>query len=189
MPAAGAGNARRRLLAAFVALFACAACRLAGAAERPEHEVKAAFLYNFGKYVRWPKTPARQDNTFVIAILGNDPFGSALDDIVSGNRIEDRRIEVKRVSTPKELGPCDVLYISESEAAHLERILAALPKAPILTVSDIPRFVERGGMIGLVMANRRVRFEVNLQATEEAGLDVGSQLLRLARAVIEPRAR
>ncbi|MPZ45234.1 MAG: DUF4154 domain-containing protein [Betaproteobacteria bacterium] len=159
------------------------------AAERPEHEVKAAFLYNFGKYVRWPKSAPAPDTPFVIALLGADPFGAALDEIVRGNRIDDRPVTVKRVSKVSELGACEVLFIGASEDARLEKILAELPKAPILTVGDMPRFVERGGMIGLVAANRRVQFEVNADAAERAGLVLGSQLLRLARAVVDPKAR
>ena len=180
---------RRRLLLGFVGALACGFGPRADAAERPEHEVKAAFLYNFGKYVRWPKDASGADDTFVIAILGADPFGAALDDIVRGNRIDNRPVTVRRVSKVGELEGCEVLYISASEAPRLRSILAALPQAPILTVSDVPQFVERGGMIGLVMANRRVQFEVNAEAAERAGLMLGSQLMRLARTVVDTRVR
>lgn len=186
---AGPCLGRRRLLLGFLGALACASGHRADAAERPEHEVKAAFLYNFGKYVRWPKNASRSDDTFVIAILGADPFGAALDDIVRGNRIDMRPVTVRRVSKVGELDGCEVLYISAAETARLGSILAALPKAPILTVSDMPQFVERGGMIGLVMANRRVQFEVNAEAAERAGLVLGSQLMRLARTVVDTRVR
>jgi hypothetical protein len=154
------------------------------AAERPEHEVKAAFLYNFGKYVHWPKS-AGPESEFVIAILGADPFGAALDEIVRGKRIGNRPVALKRVSKLSELGGCEVLFISASEEAGLDDILAQLANAPILTVADMPKFVERGGMIGMVVANRRVQFEVNAMAAERAGIALGSQLMRLARAVVE----
>jgi hypothetical protein len=188
---AGPCLGRRRLLLGFLGALACASGRRADAAERPEHEVKAAFLYNFGKYVRWPKSASGSGSydAFVIAVLGADPFGAALDDIVRGNRIDNRPVTVRRVSKVSELGGCEVLYISAAETARLGSILAALPKAPILTVSDMPQFVERGGMIGLVMANRRVQFEVNAEAAERAGLMLGSQLMRLARTVVDTRVR
>lgn len=187
-PKAPVCGARRRLLAGFLIGMAYAGRRGAIAAERPEPEVKAAFLFNFGKYVRWPKS-GRAGGEFVIAVLGADPFGSTLDDITSGQQIDSRPVAVKRVATVKELGDCEVLYVSDSEEPRLEQILAALPKAPILTVSDIPQFSARGGMIGLVTVDRRVRFEVNLQAADRAGLSVGSQLLRLAHAVIDSGPR
>jgi hypothetical protein len=156
----------------------------ARAAERPEHEIKAAYLYNFGKYVRWPRRVRERE--FVIAVLGADPFGAALDRVVQGNRIDNRPVAIRRVANAAELGACEVLFISASEEPRLEGVLAALPKAPILTVSDMPRFVERGGMIGLVMANRRVQFEVNALQAERAGLALGSQLMRLARSIVDP---
>ena len=171
------------LLAVLLAAF----CIRAAAAERPANEVKAAFLYHFGKYVRWPKSAAGPEAPFVIAILGADPFGTALDDVVRGNRVEGRPVAVRRVSRLSELDACEVLFISAQESARLDTILAALPKAPILTVSDMPQFVERGGMIGMVVADRRVQFEVNAEAAERVGLMLGSQLMRLARAVVEPK--
>lgn len=188
-PKAPVCGARRRLLLGLLIGITYAGGHGAGAAERPEPEVKAAFLYNFGKYVRWPRTGRATNGVFVIAVLGADPFGPALDDIASGNQIDSRPIAIKRVATEKELEDCEIVYISDSEGPRLEQILAALQGSPILTVSDIPQFVERGGMIGLVTVDRRVRFEVNLQAAERAGLSVGSQLLRLARAVIDSGAR
>ncbi len=182
--------ARRTLLLGMLSMLGMLAGGFdfpAVAAERPEHEVKAAFLYNFGKYVRWPKSTPEPDSAFVIALLGTDPFGAALDEMVRGNRIDNRPVAVKRVSKLSELGVCEVLFIGASEDARLESILAELPKAPILTVADMPRFVERGGMIGLVMSNRRVQFEVNAEAAERAGLMLGSQLMRLARSVVDSK--
>ena len=187
-PGAGVRNPRRRLLIALLGVLSCGCIVPAMAAERPEHEVKAAFLYNFGKYVRWPQSVAGSEGEFVIAILGADPFGAALDDIVRGKRIGNRPVAVRRVSKLSELGACEVLFISASEEARLEAILTELAKAPILTVADMPRFVERGGMIGMVVANRRVQFEVNTQAADNVGLSLGSQLMRLARAAVERKA-
>jgi hypothetical protein len=182
---AGACDRRRRLLIGLLGVLAWGFVFPAIATERPEREVKAAFLYNFGKYVHWPQSAAGSEGEFVIAILGADPFGAALDDIVRGKRIGNRPVAVRRASKLSELGACDVVFISASEDARLEAILAELPNAPILTVGDMPKFVERGGMIGLVVANRRVQFEVNAQAAERAGLALGSQLMRLARAVVD----
>lgn len=187
VPSTGATAARRRVLLGMLGALAWGFGRVGVAAERQEHEVKAAFLYNFGKYVRWPKSVPERDSAFVIALLGADPFGAVLDEIVRGNRIDNRPVTVKRVSKLSELDRCEVLFIGASEDAHLESLLVELPKAPILTVGDMPNFVERGGMIGLVVSNRRVQFEVNVEAAERAGLMLGSQLMRLARAVIDTK--
>jgi hypothetical protein len=170
-------------------LLALALALPCAGAERPEHEVKAAFVYHFGKYVRWPSAPAAAGSPFVVAVLGEDPFGAALDDIARGNRIENRPVLVRRAATLAELGECQVLFISASEEPKLEEILAALAKSPTLTVSDIPQFVARGGMIGLIRADRRVQFEVNLDAVERANLSLSSQLLRLAKALVDTRTR
>jgi YfiR/HmsC-like len=175
------------LLALMVASFGVG--KDAVAAERPEHEVKAAFLYNFGKYVRWPRNTRSGDEAFVIGVLGTDPFGQALDDVVRGNRIDNKPVVIRRAAKLSELGACEVVFVGVSEEGNLEKVLAALTKAPVLTVGDMPQFVERGGMIGLTMVNRRVHFEVNADAAERAGLALGSQLLRLARNVSDTKAR
>ena len=159
------------------------------AAERPEHEVKAAFLYNFGKYVRWPQSARASDDVFVIGVLGTDPFGKALDDIVRGNRIDNKPVVIKRAGKLSELGSCEVVFVSASEEGNLEKVFAELGNTSVLTVGDMPQFVERGGMIGLTMSDRRVHFEVNVAAAERAGLAFGSQLLRLARNVTDTKAR
>jgi hypothetical protein len=152
--------------------------------ERTEHEVKAAFLYNFGKYVKWPESAADANSPFVICILGTDPFGKILDDIVSGNRVQNRPAEVRRLAQPGELADCEVAFISASERNNLERILQSLQKVPVLTVGDMPQFAERGGMINLTMEDNRVKFVVNVEAAERSGLTPSSQLLRLAKLVL-----
>jgi hypothetical protein len=177
-----------------VLLFALMVASFAGgkdavAAERPEHEVKAAFLYNFGKYVRWPQSARDGDEVFVIGVLGTDPFGRALDDVVRGNRIDNKPVVIRRAAKLSDLGSCEIVFVGVSEEGHLEKILAEVAKVPVLTVSDMPQFVERGGMIGLARVDRRVQFEVNLDAAERAGLAFGSQLLRLARNVPDTKTR
>jgi YfiR/HmsC-like len=153
-----------------------------------EYEVKAAFIYNFAKYVSWPEaSTSEKKKPFVIGVIGKDPFGQALDAAMRGRSVEGRAVFVERYGKVEEVADCDILFISSSEKNNLHRILEALHKAPVLTVGDMDQFAERGGMINLTTEEKRVRFEINVEAAERAGLKPGSQLLRLARIVGDPR--
>lgn len=151
-----------------------------------EYQVKAAFIYNFAKFVEWPMGSSAQEATFVIGILGQDPFGGVLDEIVSEKTIRDKKITVKRFSRIEDAVSSNILFIGNSEKESMARIIKRLDSAPVLTVSDIGRFAEQGGMIELVIDQNRVRFAINVAATEQAGLKPSSQLLKLARIVAGP---
>lgn len=149
-----------------------------------EYEIKAAFLYNFARYVEWPPgtLPAASD-AFVVTVLGEDPFGEALDAIVRDRTIRDRRLTVRRVARVEDVGESQILFISRSESDDVPRILQRLETAPILTVGETPQFAERGGMIRFRREGERIGFDINVASTERAGLRVSSQLLKLARIV------
>ena len=155
-------------------------------AESTEYSVKAAFIYNFAKFVEWPSESFAGDKPFVIGVLGQDPFKRVLDEAVSGKTVREKRIVVKRVSRIEDATDCHILFISDSEKDDLARIIKHLDRLPVLTVSDVGRFADRGGMIQLVMDQNRVRFAINLAATEQTGLKPSSQLLKLARIVTKP---
>ena len=149
-----------------------------------EYQVKAAYLYNFGKFVDWSATStAYKDDSFSICVLGQDPFGAALDATLAGQTVGGHKAIAKRISGPDEAGVCRILFISSSEDTQLKEILPALNRSGILTVSDIPQFSQRGGMIQFVTAENRIRFEVNLKAVEDAGLTLSSELLKVAVTV------
>jgi hypothetical protein len=149
-----------------------------------EYQVKATYLYNFSRFVQWPaNATAAQGDTFAICVIGEDPFGSALDMILSGETIDGKNVVAKRVLKPQEAVNCRVLYISPSEDSRLKVILVGLGKAGVLTVSDIPQFSQRGGMIQFVMEGNKIRFEVNLTSAQDAGLILSSDLLKVAAAV------
>jgi hypothetical protein len=151
-----------------------------------EFEVKAAYLYNFARFVEWPDdgNGNRDGNgSLEICVLGADPFGQTLDATVAGQTVGGKNVAVKRISKPQDVGPCRIVYISSPEEWHLKDVLAALDKARVLTVSDIPRFSERGGMIGFVLDGNRVRFDVNLASAQGAGLTLRSELLKVATNV------
>lgn len=146
-----------------------------------EYQVKLAYLYNLGRFVQWPvKGGAKAGATFPICVLGVDPFGRSLDQAITGQAINGMSVIARRVSTPEQALDCRVLFISSSEDAALNDVLSTLGSAGVLTVSDMPQFIERGGMVGFLLQNNRVRFEVNLDAAKSAGLTFSSQLLKLA---------
>jgi hypothetical protein len=149
-----------------------------------EYQVKAAYLYNFGKFVDWSATNATdKDDSFSICVLGQDPFGAALDATLAGQTVGGHKAIAKRISGPDDAVACRILFISSSEDNRLKDILPVLNRLGILTVSDIPQFSQRGGMIQFVTAENRIRFEVNLKAVEDAGLTLSSELLKVAVTV------
>jgi hypothetical protein len=146
-----------------------------------EYQVKAAYLFNFGKFVTWPdKGVAGNTGSFEICVLGEDPFGVVLDSTLTGATISGKGVAAKRITKPQEVDSCRILFISSSEGAHLPEVLGALDKASVLTVSDIPQFSQRGGMIEFVLDGGRVRFAVNLSNAEGVGLNLSSELLKVA---------
>jgi len=151
----------------------------------PEYHVKAAFIYKFATYIRWPANATTDGNaTFVIGILGDDPFGQILDEVVRGQNVQGRPISVRRLARPDDARACDLLFISSSERGELAEILATLRGTIVLTVSDIDRFAEMGGMIHLLKTgDNHIHFAINKSAIDRAGLKAPSQLLRLARIV------
>jgi hypothetical protein len=149
-----------------------------------EFQVKAAYVYNFGKFIKWPSEAVPAASPFEICVLGKDSFAAVLDATVTGESIDRRSIAVKRLSNPQEAGECNILFIGSSEESRLKAILVATQHLSILTVSDIPHFAERGGMIGFVMQEEKIRFEVNLGAAEQSHLALSSELLKVASRVI-----
>jgi hypothetical protein len=178
-------RSRRKCALAFYLLVLLAAplCS-AQAPPSTESQVKAAYLYNFGKFVTWP---ASGGEFFDICILGKDPFGPILDATVTGERIDGKKITVHRISRVQEGAGCNVLFISSSEEGRLPAILVEAQRMHVLTVSDMPHFAERGGIIGLVNQQGRVRFEVNLKMAEQTPLLLSSELLKVAIRVIQSK--
>jgi hypothetical protein len=149
-----------------------------------ESQVQVAYLYNFAKFVQWPPNAAEsQSGSFNICVFGQDPFGSILNATLAGETIRGKGVVAKRIMDAHEGVNCQILFISSSEDTRLKKILEALNKAAVLTVSDMPQFSQRGGMIQFVLEGNRVRFEVDLTATQNAGLSLSSELLKVAAAV------
>jgi hypothetical protein len=157
-----------------------------GAASPTEYQVKAAYLFNFGRFVQWPSQgSASQNTTFPICVLGADPFGKTLDETIAGQSIDSKAVVARRINDAGDAAGCRVLFISTGEGAHLKSILNNLDSLSILTVSDMPDFMDHGGMIQFIERRRRVRFAINLAAAHRAGLSLSSELLKVALRVEE----
>lgn len=169
----------------FIVIFLADPPSVAQSVHPTESQVKAAYLYNFGKFVRWQADRVPNSGLLEICILGKDPFGAVLDSTIAGESIDGRNITVKRITKVQEAASCSVLFISVSEAGKLPPILAAAQRFNALTVGDLPHFVDQGGMIGFVMQEGRIRFEVNRTAAEESHLLLSSELLKIATKVID----
>ena len=170
-----------------------------------EYKIKAACLYKFADFVTWPaKTFVAKKSPIVIGILGKDPFGPFLDEIVRGEKVRERPFAVERFPSFKEIAKtakrppegvpapasrlaalkrCHILFIASSEEKNLPAILKSLKGHPVLTVSDMKGFASRGGMIGFVIEKKRVRFEINVNRAAKAGLKISSKLLSLAKII------
>jgi hypothetical protein len=157
----------------------------AGVSQPTEYELKAAFLYNFIKFTEWPAAKlGKTDDPFVIGIVGNDPFGAALDKTIAGEKVRERTIAVRRFPRMNDAAAnSHVLFISASEANNLAAILKLLDGQAVLTVSDIEEFAQRGGVINLKKDNNKIVFEINLDAAKRAGLAMNAQLLKLAKII------
>ena len=149
-----------------------------------EYEVKAAFLFHFTQFTDWPaalfeKTGGR----IVIGVLGADPFGSDLDRAVRGKTVQGRPLAVQRFPRAEDVGPCQVLFIGESDRKRLRVILDSLKGKPVLTVGESDQFLAQGGIIAFLREDEHIRFSINLDAADRSALKFSAKLLKVARSV------
>ena len=147
-----------------------------------EYEVKAAFLYNVGKFVEWPKNGSENNAFLTLCVLGYDPFQEKLA-ALEGKTIKGKKIIVKRIAFVSEAKNCDILFISSSEKTRISQIVKELANQPILTVGDTDSFAEKGVMINFYIENDRIKFTINTKAAERSDVKIHSNLLRLAKIV------
>lgn len=147
-----------------------------------EHQMQAAVLGNLAKFVEWPKG-AEGQGPLTIGILGHDPFGKDLEEVLKEVKVKGRNFAVKRSDKIQDLLECQIIYCSARETEELRQARPQLEGRPILTVGEDRRFLEWGGMVNFHMEEKKVRFAVNLKSAEEAGLSINPQLLRLATEV------
>jgi hypothetical protein len=147
-----------------------------------EYRVKAAYLLNFTRYVEWP-TSAAPDGRLSICVMGTDPFGSILDATVAGRTVQGRPLEVRRVQTAPDADGCEVVFVSRETWRRNPGSLKTLGNAGSLTVGESEQFARRGGVIGFVILDETVRFVINDDARDRAGLRISSRMLSLAAAI------
>lgn len=148
-----------------------------------ETRVKVAYIYNFTKFIDWPGNGGGADSDPVrICVIGNDPIRTTLGELAS-REVKGRPIKIVRIKDPSTLSTCHLLFISRSEESQVAFILQRLQGAHVLTVSDIPRFAQRGGMISFVTENDRIKIEINPLVVRQAGLKVSAKLFEIARIV------
>lgn len=148
-----------------------------------EYLIKAAILYNFAKFASWPESVFSHPGAPLrICVLGEDPFGAALDSL-HGKQVRNRPLAISRVGAVEEAPQCHILFVSASEETRLPTILDYVGRLPILTVADMGRFTNSGGIIALKEVDNRSRIEINIGAAEQAGVKLSSKLLRLADMV------
>lgn len=154
-----------------------------------EYEIKAAFIYNFAKFVEWSDiTGAEKNNILPLCILGDDPFGDTIDKL-DGRRVQNLPIRVKRIGSVNDYAGCQILFISRSETDNLKEVIDVLSlKKGILSISDIDGFAQSGGVIELVLEENKVKFTVNIKAAKESDLNLSSKILRLAKIVGNERS-
>jgi hypothetical protein len=178
---------RLRSRAAWLACWLAAGLAAAGGiwsreaeAQKPSRDdVQAAYVYNFGKFVRWPERAGH--GAIVVCVAGQDPFEQTIGKLATGGQIDGRALEIRNLERPERVGACSILFVGAAELAH--GYLAAAADKPILTVGDAPDFLARGGMIQFVLVEDHVRFSVNLDAANHCGVELSSELLKVAVSV------
>jgi len=173
------------IAALLLAVYVPLANRAVYADQSPtEYQVKAAYLFNFLKFVEWPDDPGGDPHAkWVIGFVGDTPIGDELTRLVEGKNVLGRELQVKKFQAADNLRACNILFISESEKKRLPPILAELRGSSVLTVADMDNFIGGGGMIQFMVEDARVRVAIDVGATSRAHLKVSSKLLALARVV------
>jgi hypothetical protein len=172
-------NIARRL--ALLALIAAIGQVRAEDPVADEYPVKAAFLFNFAKFVEWPADAFKgPDDPFAICVLGQNPFRGALEDVVRNKTVAERGFVVREVSNAQQASKCHIVFVTASERKRFHTLLAELKGHSILTVGEAEDFVANGGVINFKLKDARVRIEVDTGAAERAKLRISSKLLSLA---------
>ncbi len=156
-------------------------CTYAQDIKHTEYQIKSAFIYNFAKFVYWPDES--NDSTLTLYVIGEASFYAALDTI-EGKIIRGKTLQIKHIKSLRNIKDCDLLFITSAEKDNLENLINPICGSSILTIGDTKGFAERGVMINLYIEEERVRFEINVEAASQAGLEISSQLLKLAKIVI-----
>jgi hypothetical protein len=162
--------------------------RAAAQSADDEYRVKAAFLFHFAQLVEWPSDiPGDDDHSLRLCTLGEDPFHGELESTVEGKLVGMRTMRVKHLKETDDPKSCQILFIGSSETKRVPSLFVQLGNSPVLTVGETSTFLLQGGIIRFCLENNKVRFEINLDASQRAGIKISSRLLLLAKTVIGNR--
>jgi hypothetical protein len=171
----------QQVLSLFLVLLAPLAGLGAQDARPTEYQLKAAFLFNFAKFIDWPSTSfSDASSPFVIGVLGENPFGDDLQKLISQKQVGTHPLVVQSIASVSDARKCHILFISNSETSKLRQILEGLRGASVLTVGESEGFISDGGMISFVIEAQKIRFRINAETAKSAGLKISSKLLNLA---------
>jgi hypothetical protein len=171
-----------RLLFPIILCFLTAATQAESATE---YQVKAAFLFNFAKFVEWPPEAfASADASLQICVLGQDPFGHDFEEVIADKTVNGHRLEVIHPSGVPQAKACQLIFVASSDKQQVRDILRGLRGASVLTVGDMTGFARMGGIINFVLDESRVRFEINVKAAERAHLKISARLLTVAKTIV-----
>jgi hypothetical protein len=177
-------SARRSILRLGWSAFLGVAFAGGAGAQIDEYQVKAAFLYNFVKFVEWPASSfPKLNDPIVICILGQNPFDDSLSEAIRGKLWEGRALTIVQITDLPPKSRCQILFVSSSERQRFRSMAASLKGSGILTVGDTPGFIDDGGIINLKLEGGKIRFDINVEAAGQAHLTVSSKLLNLAQTV------
>lgn len=145
---------------------------------------KAAFLYNFARFTEWPETAfSTSSSPFVIGVAGDEGLRAAVDTVVKSKAVDGRALKTRNVKNAKDLADVQMLFVGGASGPRVADLLHALSGQPVLTVGDVDRFCDQGGMIAFLLDGNHMRFEIRFEATKQAGLKVSSRVLSLAKAI------
>ena len=155
-----------------------------------EYQVKAAFLYNFAKFVEWPPEAFKTaKDPILVCVLGHNPFGNALEETIHGKSIAGRAFAYRQVSDAESARDCQILFVGATESKHLRSLLENLKPMGVLTVGEVQGFAADGGVINFKLDDGRVHFEINVDAAEQERLHISAKLLSLAQIVKSEKSR
>lgn len=175
---------KRWTMVALIASCLSVSASVQAADSRIEHRIKAAFLFNFARFIEWPVAKlSNDDSPFQICVYGDDSFGAVLDETISGKTVGEHPLSVVKTVNVSDLRACEIVYISSSESGRFASVINDLKGANTLLVNDHPDFIKQGGMIRFVVVDRKLRFEVNPEAAKREQLKISSKLLRVAKIV------
>jgi hypothetical protein len=161
----------------------CCGAAVTAQITRPEYELKAAVVSKFPEFTEWPEDLLNNRRTIDLCVVQPNPFGQVLNDLVAGEILRGHALVARDVSDPRNMASCQLLFVPSRSSTDLEEVLASVKNLPVLTIGESTDFLDRGGIVSVRVVEGRVRFEVNLDAANRAGVRLSSQLLRLAQRV------